>query len=422
MSASEAIAGFKSLLAQCEPELRWQGRILSIKTSSMVSFQALRQLENDHFIFQLATDELNTDYVRGRSGDLPPGSAIEIEVPQQASRLAVIPNLRCLLECPGVVTGQLIAYVICDNGVFFSYCSEEPAAIASLPANNRRFHEALSLWKLLQNWSDHVQDDGTILYFGLRRIAIDPGFSEVELPDDTNAIIEIEAFKDTQDRSDIRKEIFKTVLAEQLRDQNPDRAFACILKTTCVFARRLKESLAIYLSEHSPVRLQQEAEKRALEFSEKLEKLISGLELKSLTIAPALLVAFKESLPGQGAVPLNAVTFFAALIYGVSMTWGHHSQLSLMGQIKFVTEDYRDEVKNQGLSESNRALQKVFPDLLNRLKHALLASWVVCYLSWLPTCVVLKFAFFGSVTVEAQPKESKSNMKEYLSDPHAMKP
>lgn len=411
MTAAESIARFCTFLEQCEAARQWDGDILCLKPIVPISFKLLRDLEENGFSMRLPLGADELAYARGRDGELAPGSLLRVEVPRQADKLTVVPSLHELIKCPGVVTGELAAYVICGDNILESYFKGDLKPGRVCPAQLQRFHECLRLWAVLQKWSDHLQDDGTILYFGLRRVTIEPGFSEADFPDEKNAIQGIEKFQADPDRSEVRKEIFKAVLAEYLRDMPSGVAFARLLKATANLERRLRESLAIYLSEHSPERLQKEAEKSALALSEKLETIISGLETKSLTIAPALLVAFKEALPGKEAVALNVVTFAAALLYGVSMTWAYISQRSLMAHLKIVAEDCIKDVKEQGLSEDNRALKIVFSELLKRLNHAKWGSRAICALSWIPTLVVIGYAYWASpAAIDPQQKAAKGSM------------
>lgn len=411
MTAAESIARFRTFLEQCEPARQWDGDLLCLKPIVPIPFKSLRDLEEIGFSMRLQPEADELAYVRGRDGELAPGGLLRVEVPRQADKLTVVPSLHELIKSPGVVTGELAAYVICDDNILESYSKDEVQPNGMPPAQLQRFHECLRLWAVLQKWSDHIQEDGTILFFGLRRVTIEPGFSEADFPDEKNAIHGIEKFQADPDRSEVRKEILKAVLTEHLRDVPSGGAFARLLKATASLERRLRESLAIYLSEHSPERLQKEAEKSALALSEKLEAIISGLETKSLTIAPALLVAFKEALPGKEAVALNVVTFAAALLYGVSMTWAYISQRSLMAHLKIVAEDCIKEVKEQGLSEDNRALKIVFAELLKRLNHAKWGSRAICALSWIPTLVVIGYAYCASPAAnDPKPESAKGSV------------
>lgn len=392
MTIIETISAFQNLLSRCATEMRWNGAQLQLVLNDPIPSFQFKELEDVGFYADFVEQELNQRYIRTADEIIPAGSVLNLQVPRLASKLAIVRDVDDLMRLTGVKDGKLQAYVMCDTGRFQSHIKGQPTPTA--PAELKQFHDALNLWEMLVEWGDHTSAEGTILFFGLRLLEIAPGFEKRDLKD--NDVVSIQQFKEEADRQEVRKAIFKSVLSELLRDQLPDRAFAYLLGKTSLFSLRLKEGLTIYLSEHSPEKLQQEAEKQLLEFSEKVEKLVSGLEAKSLTIPAALLVAFKEVAAGAGLTTFNGVTLGTTVLYGATMTWSHITQSSLVNQIEKSVDHYITEIQMKGLNESNRALAELFPKLKTRIRHAGIASLVMCVCSWVPLVAVGGYAWLGT--------------------------
>jgi len=179
--------------------------------------------------------------------------------------------------------------------------------LSKAPPLVKRYHDALKLWQAFESQAEHaVQATHHLLFFGIRKTEIAPRFSIKDLEDADIALPEISEFITNTDRKETRKEIFHSVLSEFLQYQDVDRAFSYLLRQSTMFARKLKEGLAIYLSEHSPEKLAQEARAKYLELVDKLEKIISGMEAKSLTIPAAVLLAVS-----QPSIPATSTTVAA---------------------------------------------------------------------------------------------------------------
>jgi hypothetical protein len=180
------------------------------------------------------------------------------------------------------------------------------------------------LWNILQDHAE-VEVENSLLFFGIRRTEIAPGFTLDDLKEEIAAEAVRTFIQDTEGKK-TRQTIFSSVLSEFLRDQKPGNAFPYLLRNSDMFDRRLKEGLAIYLAEHSPEKLAEQAREEALGFSEKLEKIIGGLETKSLSIPAAVLLAVKEVGPGAGWTVINIIIAASAVTYGITMWAVDHSQ------------------------------------------------------------------------------------------------
>lgn len=392
MTAHEKIDLFKTFLGKCEGH-SWEEKRLDLRTTAEVSRDELVQLEDAGFVVDFESAADARLYAQRRLVSLASGSGVCLTVPQIASDLAVAPSFQAFLNLSGVTTDEPNAYVIWDGTTFCQFIrgSEVPP---ESPEKLVWYHQAIALWQLLKGCADHREESGTLLFLGARRVALDPGFGEDDFV--ANKISEILYFHSDQDRVDMRREILRSVLTDYLRDQVPEKAFRYLLKTTDLFSRRLKEGLAIYLSEHSPEKLQNEAEGCALGFSEKADKIVTGLEAKSLTIPAAVLLAFKEVSAGAGFTLLNSVILGSTILYGVTMTWSHVTQKSLIEQLQKSVGHYITDIKEKGLGDSNRVLSDIFPRLNKRIGNAANASLAMCIFSWVPLAAVFGDMMWGS--------------------------
>jgi hypothetical protein len=398
MPVVEAIAAFRQLLESCsQPKWTEADNIQLTVTGPPVSLTLLRNVQDADLFPSIEKEALQRAFDEGREDQVPGGEIINVRVPRTVNRLAVARDLKDLLSIPDAVVSEPGAYVFWDvnarNGVFSHIRGED---LDGASAEVHHYHEALRFWEILQNRAEHTDiSNGALLFFGIRRTQITPGFG---LEDITAAIAiqEIEDFVDNVDRQETRREIFASVLSEFLRDQNPANAFPRLLRESETFARRLKEGMAIYLAEHSPEKLAEEARVAGFELSEKLENLIASLEVKSLSIPVAILLAVKEVDQGAGITALNAVIAASALGYGLTMTFVHESQKTLLELLKTTILSTKKELKDKGLDEANPILREAFGSLEKRRANASRGSWTMCIFSWAPLVCVLCAMWLGT--------------------------
>jgi hypothetical protein len=288
----------------------------------------------------------------------------------------------------------------------FSYVSGEPWD--DFEGSIKHYHQALGLWAILY---DQKQADlnGSLLFFGIiRRTEIAPGFGMDDLKDNIFTDGVAKFINDTEGKK-TRSTIFNSVLSEFLRDQNPAKGFRYLLHNSEMFDRRLKEGLAIYLAEHSPEVLAEQARKSGLEFSEKLEKIIGGLEAKSLSIPAAVLLAVKEVAPGEGFTIVNSIIVVSAFTYALTMALVDKSQRTLLGVLQTTIATKRAELQEKGLEEDNPVLKEAFDGLTKRRKWTAIASGWMCAFSWVPLAGVLIAICLGSTSATPTPAGSSGS-------------
>lgn len=409
MAAIDAIEGLRGVVAA--------SKITGWPTLDLVELEIqnanldlanLRQLEAEDIYTAFADPALQTIFDAGASGKVQAGAKVTLRVPRNINKLIAAADLTRLLAHTAVQRQEPAAYALfCleDESSFFGHVRGE--STEGLPERVRRYHQALQLWSLLERQSHHIESSsGALLYFGLRKIEILPGFNASDLSDEISSA-QIADFVEQPERLDTRREIFISVLSEFLRDQTPGNAFRWLLRATDVFGRRLREGMAIYLAEHSPEKLVQEAKSAALTLSEKLEKIIAGVETKGLSVPAALLLAVKEVQQGAGITTLNCVIAISAITYAMTMLFVHQSQSALLGTLEVTIQSTEKELKDKGLDEENPVLEETFGGLRKRLKWAKGGSLAMAIASWAPVVSVLLAMVFG--TPQAKPGVSAPN-------------
>jgi hypothetical protein len=184
-------------------------------------------------------------------------------------------------------------------------------------------------------------------------------------------------------------------LSEFLQDQSCDRAFAYILRQSPLFARRLKEGLAIYLSEHSPEKLAEEAEAKYMELAEKLENIVGGMEAKSLTIPAAILLAVREADFGERFTTLNVIILISTALYSLTMIVVFISQKAILKWLKATLSKTNAKLRDKGLDDRNPILSESFVKLEERRIHSEWCSRFMVGFSFVPLVAVIYAAFFA---------------------------
>ena len=399
MNAREYIATLTAIFGHFAEKPEWKSeKELTLRNGDRaVSFALLRQLDGSGMVPEIGDIKTQHEFDSGGAGQVARGISISIRVPRQWDSLVVAKDFDSLLAIPQAQEDEPIAYLVCEveegHGPvsFVKGDSEE-----SLPRVLQLYHQALELWTLLKGLAHHVQPDGKLLFFATRRMEIAPGFGRSNL-ESPLWVPPIKAFISNTDRQEARQEIFVAALSELLRDQQPDKAFCCLLRSTRLLSIRIKEGLAIYLAEHSPERLASEALATAVALSESLEKIIGGLEAKALSIPAALLLAVKEIKPGGGFDALNLIIFTSLLTFAATMILIHRSQTELITQVLETIEETVKDLKRKGLDKDSPVLSGKFTGLENRAKRAKKGSSIMCSASWMPLACVVIVAFFGHV-------------------------
>jgi hypothetical protein len=386
---------------------------------SLLTFPLLRDLETcDLFVDSLSHPSeasLQTRYNGNDPGEIPIGSVIVLRVPRVVSRAVVAKDLADLLSVSSATWQEPRSYfLIAEEESQKPYCFTCEASLADAPPRVRRYHSVLGLWGLLREQADYVTSSQALLFFGIRRTEILPRYEVADLREEI-ALQEIHEFITNPDRQKTRREIFRSVLSELLRDQQPERAFAYLLRVNTLFARRLKEGLAIYLATHSPEKLAEEAAAQHLELAERLEKVISGIEAKSLSIPAAVLLAIKEVKLGEGWITLNTIILAAALLYLIAMTVAHFSQRAMLKLLNATIHKTTNDLKDQGLAEANPVLSISFSNLSKRQKNSSLGSWLMWVFSSVPIIAVSYAVFFAPTPVGPSANSLPTNSAKTLS-------
>jgi len=391
MSIEQTVAAFQELAAASN--LGWEGRNLKIALRTPVQMEVLFTLETGDLFAEFSAAELQGAFDRKEPKTLAAGIDFLIRLPRAKNRLLIVRDLEEMLTVPGLQQEAPLAFgFLTPEGRL--YLKTPDAPIETAPPLVQRYYRSIRLWKILERHAEYIDPTGSqLLFFGVRKTEIVPGFGVADLAQEV-ATGEISAFVDNPDRPETRKEIFLSALSEFLKDVHADVAFAYLVRGSAPFAQRLREGLAMYLAEHSPEKLAEEARSKALEFSERLEKIITGLETKSLSIPVALLLAVKDVSMGAGFTAMNAMLLFSALLYAITMTFVHRSQNTLLAVVKETLTTTQKRFMERGLERGNPILSTTFLALERRCALAATGSGVMAIASWIPIAGVVLAMYF----------------------------
>lgn len=405
---STSLCDLKSVLLACKEPV-WSEKNsqirLTVKEGS-VRFDTLRGLRDfGVYAEQLSDATLQTQFDRNQPGQLTPEAAFTLKLPRTVVENVVAKDLADLLSLDSATSQTPQNYFLVKEGTEQYYCFMGSSSLQSAPTRVTGYHNAIKFWTLIKARANYVTSTDSLLFFDVRRTEIVSSFVLNDLTYDIS-VKEVKQFLHSSEKPETRAEIFRSVLSEFLRDQPPEKAFGYLLRASGLFAQRLQEGWNIYLSKFSPKELTEEAVAKHLDLAEKLEKIIGGMEAKSLTIPAAVLLAVKEVRFGVGWTTLNTIILIASALYLAAMTVAHFSQRATLELLKTTIAKTKKDLKTQGLEESNPVLTDSFGSLENRRWNSSFGSWVMWGFSWVPLIAVLYAVFLASPT--AQPKTESS--------------
>jgi len=376
-------------------QVRWESpdRLALTPTASRIPFEDLSALESIEVFVESIDSERDpnpqSEFNRGANGFIERGETVVLRVPRQVRKTVVAPNLNDLLATGAGATELPPAYLLTHgpSGQSRPFAFARDHAAGELPPEIRAYHDAVALWELLRNQAGHVEAHGPLLFFGIRRIEIAPGFKAEDLERGV-ATSEIRDFLRNEDRRETRREIFASALSEFLRDQNAEQSFPYLLRESNRFARRLREGLALFLSEHSPEKLAEDGLKNHFELAERVEKTVTAIELKSLTIPISLILVANHVEAGAGWTPSNLIILTSVVLYLLVMTIAHSSHLTTLRLVKERIDKTVQDLTNQGLAEDNPVIAKSFASLATRRRNCCVGAWIAWLFSLAPVIAV----------------------------------
>lgn len=403
-----------AVLAACDAPEWIAGNGFSIRLrvrSDGVDFETLRRLETAevyaHEVSGPDGASLLAKLSAAASGHVPVGGILRLGLPRRMKHAVVASSLSDLLSVDSATWQVPASYCLLSeefSGKPFWYDGAD--GLRAAPTSVQRYHDAIGLWAIIEAHADHVVD-GThnLLYLVVRRTEIAPRFvlSDLAAP---IALPEISAFLAHSEQPRTRRDIFRSVLCGFVQDHKPEQAFGYLLRASDSFAGRLKEALAIYLADHSPQRLAGEAKARHLELAEKLEKVIGGLEAKSLTIPAAVLLAIKEVQFGMGWTTLNSIILASTLLYLAAMTVAHLAQRSLLATLGHTISEAEADLNRKGLDNASPVLSVSFVNLGKRRVNSAWGSLAMFAFSWVPLLSVLYAMFLAAPRQEPKSKDA----------------
>lgn len=428
----------KRVLDSCSPP-NWENndRIRLTVEGSSVSFADLRVLAGyDVYTSHISDPARQSQFSSNLPGDLPPGVAFTLTLPRTIRKTVVARNLNDLISIDSATRQTPPAYFLVEEEETkapFCFTGDVTAA----PNKVKKYHQAIELWELVKDKAEHTTPTGSVLFFGVERMEILPAFALGDLASDIEVdavkrfqsarippeilqtlrsgldaltgddVDELKQFLEKQS-SDIRTDIFRSVLSEFLRDQRREDAFACLLRSSGKFVQRLNEAWKIYISTFSPEKLNEQALAKHLELTEKLEKIIGGMEVKGLTIPAAILLAVKEVQFGAHWTTLNTMILVASVVYVLAMIVAYFGQRSTLNLLTTTIDETKRDLRTQGLDENNKVLKNSFGNLESRTSIIGYVSMALVIFSSIPLIAVI-YAVFCAAPPPPKPTEPAAN-------------
>lgn len=378
--------------------------------NATLQYDDFRKLRDEGFVATFSDSTQNTTYDNEVEAAVPANSKITLVIPRSAHELAICSSLSNLIAIEGLTEELPFAFIIIGKGMeTVYYCRSE--INNPLPPLVESYIQAIGLWTLLKREAEHVdQLSSDLLYFSTRRTQISPGFKVSDLQS-LKSIGSITDFIECEENNSTRKEIFSAVISEYLQDHDREDSFAVILRSVKIIGKRLREGLAIYLAANSPAKLAAAARTEYLSLSEKLDKLINSIEVKSLAIPAGLLLCAKEAEKG---VPFSALNFVLYITVGVFIYVMHKvadTQSNVLSGIKSIIDLTHAEFQNKGLDEQNTTLVVNFQTLSERVTSAKLQLRVTKWASWAPLLGLIVVSVFANPKEEEKTGEPRISQK-----------
>lgn len=337
--------------------------------------------------------DVHTKFIEGKVKEIEPGVVVRLKVPCSVTKFIVAENLDKLLSNPTATRMHPQSYILTHDldGMqnVFSYTGESCLQNASKPVKS--YHKAIDLWGVIKSQADHTDDAlGYMLFFGIRRTEIKAGFSREDLSGEILSK-KIGDFINNEDRKKTRSEIFRHALSDFLKEHNPKEAFSYLLRESARFELRLREGLALFLTEHTPDKLAEEGKQIYYDIAEKIDKTVSSIELKSLTIPISLLLIVKEVERGQGLNMVNSCIVLAMALYVVAMSFALSSHVARYRVHAQHLKEAIMDLKARGLAEDNKVLTVDLASLQKRSFTCLIGALLSWVFSLVPAAVVVYF-------------------------------
>lgn len=392
MSLRAVILNIRTLF-QVSAAVSWpETCVLSITVKSRIALELLSQIDEFGIRVSLQDAVLQRALIEGRKTFCEAGTVIKLALSSNPKKLLVVQNLDHLLSFRSTLTEEPAAFIIFENGKFTAHVKEDKFCYNE-DLSLVWYCQALQLWDVLVKVADFRPSLNKIIFLGSSRVDIIASYSVKDLS--VTAVMEIKDFLGDANRKDIRKEIVKSCIIELTKDYNESDRFVRLLKSTPLLARRLKEAMSMYLTENSPSRLVQEAEKKVMEFTDKIDKAISAMEAKTLALPAAILLGFKDMKVGQGLNSTNCIIIFSFFLFGIVLWWTTETQRGLLNHIKKQLVDKRNELLKMGLSQQNENVRNLFSGLERRVdlgKRALVLIRVTTVASFVTLLIFILFS------------------------------
>jgi hypothetical protein len=388
MNPVRAIELLKRLFEVCPGEPRWieRGKFEIVAGVNGVDRSLLEDLENEEVFYSIHPDRVPKPSL------VEAGTKIIIDSACSVNRIVLVPDVASLIEVPKARRQVPAAYVVWHQGKPVFHVNGE--STQDLPEPLPSYHQAVDLWNLLKGFCHHPdKTTDSLWFFGIRKTEITPHFTITDLqpPLDIKAV---SAFMEPSDARETRKDILVSRVTQHLKDMTPEKRFSFLLSSIEVFARGLNEAMNIYLCEHSPEKLADEAAKYAMDFTEKVEKIVSALEAKSLAIPAAIWLAYKDIQANDSLG--NFMIILASLLFALFMGWIWQTQSTLLDILHDSMKQKKQEFQDKGLDKSNPLLAVTFTKLIDRASTSeRYAGWMAIF-ACIPIVVSLSKWIFSA--------------------------
>ncbi|MBF0402260.1 MAG: hypothetical protein HQL90_16025 [Magnetococcales bacterium] len=193
------------------------------------------------------------------------------------------------------------------------------------------------------------------------------------------------ALRQTLDTAPHKKEkhgILKRILAERLRNDQPDARFVRLLERLDEIRERLNVEYQTFIREFSFDKIREEVEDRKLEYMVKLNNAISDIQNKFLAVPIALLLASGQMENVHGWSIKNSLVLFGAVAFTIILQLLLRNQRHTLDAVKSEIDGKAERLKEkhqflfEKIETAFSALDKRYTNSLTLLRFMSTAIWV----------------------------------------------
>lgn len=247
--------------------------------------------------------------------------------------------------------------------------------VQAIPLDVKNYLSACRLAKVLVSLSDHAITIGSnpkAIFLHGEKLELTLSYNKSDLKELTGLDQFIHDFVDTDLHNNQKTIIIKTCLLEMLKSSEIHAlTLPALISRFKEFIERVRASYYLYVSEFSFEKIKEQVEKEVLDFTFKINKVLSDIQNQVLAVPVALILVGSQMKPSDEALWQNTIIYFGSLIFGIIMAILIRNQRGTLSAIK-------KEMKSQWITINNkhRLIQEKLGDLYGSLNKRYYSQYI----------------------------------------------